>query len=40
VLLAGPVAQFGGFLVLVLLTAEDIVLFGLPVAISFLVSAP
>ena len=26
---AGPVAQFGGFLVLVLLTAEDVVLFGL-----------
>lgn len=35
-LLAGPVAQFGGFLVLVLLTAEDIVLFGLPMAVSVL----
>ena len=28
-LAAGPVAQFGGFLLLVLLTAEDVVLFGL-----------
>jgi hypothetical protein len=28
-LAAGPVMQFGGFLVLVLLTAEDVVLFGL-----------
>ena len=28
-LAAGPAAQFGGFLALVLLTAEDIVLFGL-----------
>jgi len=37
-LLAGPVAQFGGFLVLVLLTAEDIVLFGLPVIVEFAVA--
>ena len=28
-LVAGPFAQFGGFLLLVLLTAEDVVLFGL-----------
>ena len=28
-LAAGPLAQFGGFLALVLLTAEDVVLFGL-----------
>ena len=39
-LVAGPVAQFGGFLVLVLLTAEDIALFGLTVATLFLVSTP
>ncbi len=39
-LLAGPVAQFGGFLVLVLLTAEDVVLFWLPATVPVLSVAP
>ena len=40
VLLVGPLAQFAGFLALVLLTAQDIVLFGLPVTAPFAVAGP
>jgi hypothetical protein len=39
-LAAGPIAQFVGFLALVLLTAEDVVLFGLSVAGSIPAAGP